>query len=91
MESNERYRLTKHRVGELKGFYSHLATYGGVIGLLFLIDLLTGGVWWFFWPLFGWGIGVAAHAFNVFGKEVWLGSGWEKKKIEELMDKMDQN
>ena len=61
MTSDERYQRAKQRVNEIKGFYGHFATYGGVIGLLFLIDLLTGGAWWFFWPLFGWGIGIVAN------------------------------
>ncbi|MEL6131015.1 MAG: 2TM domain-containing protein [Cyanobacteria bacterium J06628_4] len=52
------------------------------MGLLFLIDLMTGGVWWFYWPLFGWGIGIVAHAVSVFGGG-WLGSEWERKKIED--------
>jgi len=90
MTSDDRYRRAKRRVNEIKGFYSHLATYSGVIGLLFLIDLMTGGVWWFYWPLLGWGIGIVVHAFRVFGAG-WLGSDWEQKKIRELMNKMDRN
>ena len=90
MHSDERYRRAKRRVHEIKDFYGHFATYGGVMGLLFLIDLMTGGVWWFYWPLLGWGIGIVVHAFRVFGKG-WLGSEWEQKKIRELMNKMDRN
>ncbi len=55
MESDERYRLAKRRVHVLKGFYIHLATYIAVMALLLLIDFLTGGGWWFYWPLLGWG------------------------------------
>jgi len=40
-------------------FYSHLWSYGIVNGAIFLIDLLTPGPWWFYWPLLGWGIGLA--------------------------------
>ena len=80
MESDDRYRRAKRRVGVLKGFYIHLATYIGVIGLLLLIDFLTGGGWWFYWPLLGWGIGIIAHAFTVFGIKGFLGSEWEEKK-----------
>ena len=67
MESDERYRRAKRRVGVLKGFYIHLATYIGVMAVLFFIDFLTGGGWWFYWPLLGWGIGIIAHGFTVFG------------------------
>ena len=88
MESDERYRRAKRRVGVLKGFYIHLATYIAVMALLFLIDFLTGGVWWFYWPLLGWGIGIVAHAFTVFGIRGFLGSDWEEKKTRDLMNKM---
>ena len=85
MESDERYRRARRRVGVLKGFYIHLATYIGVIVLLLLIDFLTGGGWWFYWPLLGWGIGIIAHAFTVFGIKGFLGSEWEEKKTRDLM------
>ena len=86
MESDERYRRAKRRVRVLKGFYIHLATYIGVIALLLLIDFLTGGGWWFYWPLLGWGIGIIAHAFTVFGIKGFLGSEWEEKKTRDLMN-----
>ncbi len=40
-----------------------------------------------FSTLFFWGIGLAFHAINVFGKNIFLGSDWEEKKIKEFMDK----
>jgi hypothetical protein len=40
-------------------FASHLVTWAVVNAGLFMIDLLSGGGWWFFWPLLGWGIAVA--------------------------------
>ncbi len=90
MESDERYRRAKRRVGVLKGFYIHLATYIGVMALLFFIDFLTGRGWWFYWPLLGWGIGIIAHAFTVFGIMGFLGSEWEEKKTRDLMNKMNR-
>lgn len=90
MENEERYRKAKRRVAFLKGFYIHFAIYIGVMVLLLLIDVLTPGGWWFYWPLLGWGLGVAGHAFSVFGISALLGSNWEEKKIKELMDKTDR-
>lgn len=90
MQSDERYRRAKRRVGVLKGFYIHLATYLGVMALLFFIDFLTGGGWWFYWPLLGWGIGIIAHAFTVFGIAGLLGSEWEEKKLKDLMNKTNR-
>ncbi len=90
MESDERYRRAKRRVRVLKSFYIHLATYIGVMALLFFIDFLTGGGWWFYWALLGWGIGIIAHAFTVFGITGFLGSEWEEKKTRDLMNKMNR-
>ncbi len=84
-EEQERYERARARVKELKGFYGHAATFVLVNLGLFVINLLTGGPWWFFWPLIGWGIGLAAHAFNVFGGV--LGRDWEERKTREFMDK----
>ena len=91
MESDERYRLAKRRVRVLKGFYIHFATYIAVMVLLLLINFLTAGGWWFYWPLLGWGIGIIAHAFTVFGIGGFFGSNWEEKKTRDLMNKMDRD
>ena len=44
-----------------EGFKRHLRTYVGVIGFLFIIDLLTGHGWWFYWPALAWGLGLFLH------------------------------
>ncbi|WP_434045066.1 MULTISPECIES: 2TM domain-containing protein [Sorangium] len=45
-----------------KGFRSHLFSFVVVNAFLFAINVLTPGPWWFFWPLLGWGLGLAFHA-----------------------------
>lgn len=71
----------------MKGFYAHLVSYILVNLLLFLINIMTSpDVLWFYWPLFGWGIGIVMHGLFVFGFGLWLGQEWEEKKIEEIMD-----
>jgi signal transduction histidine kinase len=58
------------------GFYGHLASYAGVIALLFVINMLTSPTRpWFLWPAFGWGIGVFCHYMGVFG------SRWVKERF----------
>jgi hypothetical protein len=42
---------------------------------------------WFYWPLLGWGIGVTAHGFSVYGIIGLFGKEWEEKKIREIMEK----
>lgn len=87
MEENERYRRAKERVEEIKSFYSHLFIYIIVNLALFIINMLTSPhSLWFYWPLFGWGIGLLIHAFSVFGTKRFL-QDWEEKKIKELMEK----
>ncbi|MCK4420581.1 2TM domain-containing protein [candidate division WOR-3 bacterium] len=85
MDKNERYRRAKERVEEIKSFYSHLFVYIIVNLALFLINILTApDSLWFYWPLFGWGIGLLIHGFTVFGTKRLL-RDWEERKIEELM------
>ncbi len=85
MDSAMTYEQAKARVARLKGFYVHLIVYVGVNTLLFAINAVNGGPWWFQYPLLGWGIGIAAHAIGVFGGPMLLGPAWEQKKIDELM------
>jgi len=39
-----------------EAFKRHLRTYVGVIAFLFVIDVVTGGGYWFYWPALGWGL-----------------------------------
>ena len=71
----------------MKAFYEHVFVYVIVMIALFLIDWRSGSGWWFYWPLFGWGIGVALHAVGTFGFFGLLGPDWEKRKIRQLLAK----
>ena len=85
MNEDERYRRAKARVEQLVGFYSHAGVYALVNGMLFIINILTSpGDPWFFWPLMGWGIGLAAHGFGVFVAEGPLDKDWQERKIREF-------
>ena len=102
METNysneERYRRAEKRLKEIKGFYWHLfwylavnifLTFGGTIVSFFSdgsfevrhFNFGSFSVWFF------WGIGLAAHWLNVFGKNVFFSRNWEERKIKEFMDK----
>ena len=86
MDQEQRYQRAHARVQALKGFYTHATAYVVVNIALFVINLVTGGGWWFYWPLIGWGIGLGVHALNVFGLSGRLGQDWEERKTRELMD-----
>ena len=56
--------------GRDASFRGHFAVYLLFGVFMFVLNLLTDpGNWWFYWPLFGWGIGIAAHAFTTYGAE----------------------
>lgn len=58
---------------EQRGFWVHLFVYLTVCALLVWVDLSTSpGLNWVYWPILGWGAGVAAHAWGV-----WHGQGGE--------------
>ena len=86
MNDQVAYEDAKERVKELRGFYQHLVAYVLINVFLFVVNVLTSpGSWWFYWPLFGWGIGIVAHGASVFwGGGPW-GKAWEEQKIRELM------
>jgi uncharacterized membrane protein len=61
--------------------------YLAVNALLYLINMITSpDTLWFFWPLMGWGIGIALHAVLVFSNAGRLGAEWEERKIREIME-----
>lgn len=82
-----RYAKAQKKVEEIKGFYGNLTSYVLVNLGLMVINILTSPKYlWFFWPLLGWGIGVAIHGMIVFNYLPFLGKEWEEKKIKEFME-----
>ena len=45
---------------------------------------------WFWFPIFGWGIGLTFHFLEVNNYNIFLGKNWEDRKIKEMM-KDDKN
>ena len=82
-------RLAERRAGARLGFYRHLAVYLGVNALLLVINLLTSpGTLWFYWPLLGWGVAIAAHAARVYrvGRGPGLRQRLEEQELQKLKD-----
>ncbi|WP_394759620.1 2TM domain-containing protein [Flavobacterium sp.] len=97
MENKEleeiRYKDALKRVKKIKGFYTHLTVYVIINIMIVIINIqnLEIGESYFkkenFFTAFFWGIGLVAHALSVFGKNLFFGSEWEEKKIQELIEK----
>lgn len=87
-ETDQKYARARQRIEKIKGFYQHLFAYCLFIPFIIFINYKT--YWdykWFFYPIIGWGIGVAIHGFIIFVHKGMLGSNWEERKIEEIMRK----
>lgn len=84
INDSTKYVRAKKRVDELKGFYGSLISYCIVIPFLIFLNYRTSWHFqWFWFPVFGWGLGLVIQAFNVFG----YGNSWEERKIREYMNK----
>jgi 2TM domain-containing protein len=82
------YQSAHKRAEELQGFYIHLLVYLAVNTGLFVINLLTrngDGTWWFYWPLAGWGIGLAIHALTTFAGL--FSEDWKERKAAEIYER----
>ena len=61
------YERARKRATTKLGFYKHFAVYFAVMLLLIAINLITApGNQWYVWPMMGWGLAVAIHAFKAF-------------------------
>lgn len=89
---DDSYMRALNHVDELKGFYYSLISYCLVIPFLIFINYRTfWGFQWFWFPMFGWGIGLAIQAFRVFVNDGAFGRNWEKRKMEEYMNDEKNN
>jgi hypothetical protein len=83
---DDSYVRARNHVEELKGFYYSLISYCLVIPFLIFINYKTSWDFqWFWFPMLGWGLGLAIQAFRVFVDAGAFGRGWEKRKIEQFM------
>ena len=86
------YEKARKRVLKKKEFYQHLGSYVIMSIFFFVLNATTSfGNWWFYWPMLGWGIGLAFHYVDVFGIPGVgeLSKEWEEKAIEEELRKMN--
>jgi len=88
---DDRYVRARKHVEEIKEFYYSLISYCVVIPFLIFINWWTSWHFqWFWFPMFGWGIGLCFHAYKVYVNDGVLGRNWERKKIDQFMKEEDE-
>ena len=88
---NNNYIKAVEKVEKLKEFYQNLASYCLVIPFLIFINLrFSPGFLWFWFPVFGWGMGLVFHFLEVNNYNIFLGKNWEERKINEMMKSDEQ-
>ncbi|MCB9213286.1 MAG: 2TM domain-containing protein [Alteromonas sp.] len=85
--SEKRYERAKKQVENIKGFYIHFTIYLIMVPVFIYLNIISTSFPWAMFPIFGWGMGIAGHAFEAFNYNPILGRKWEERKIRELMDK----
>ena len=88
---NSDYINARKRLDKLKDFYGSLVAYVIVIPFLIFINIRTySKVQWFWFPMLGWGIGLAFQAYEIYGKDKYFGKSWEDRKIREFMEEEEK-
>lgn len=88
---NNSYLRAVQRVEDIKGFYGSLIAYCIVIPFLMYINFkFVPQFHWFWFPMFGWGIGLIFQGFKAFNYNLFLGKNWEDRKIQQYMNE-DKN
>ncbi len=89
---DDRYVRARKRVEELKEFYYSVLSYCLVIPFLFFIwyRYTPNTIQWFWFPMLGWGMGLAFHAYKVYVNDGMLGKNWEQRQIEKYMQEENE-
>lgn len=83
-----KYLRAKKKVENIKGFYVHVAVFVLSMPIIIITNFMFVPGFHFFWfALFGWGIGIAFHGFSVFGENLFFDKDWEERKVKEFMEK----
>jgi hypothetical protein len=85
MTTDSAYLSAKKEVQARRALYAHAIVYVIVNTVLFTIDYLTPGGPWFYWPMIGWGIGLAINATIVL-TGLAPGSEAEEKAIQRYLE-----
>lgn len=72
MDEQQRREAAVRRLESRREFWTHLFVYVAVNSLLVVIWAITnsGGYFWPVWPIAGWAIGLAVHAWETFRRPI---------------------
>ncbi len=89
LQEDQAWRRARARATAQRDFLAHLAIYLAVNSLLVVIDVAAGssdttflGLDWAYWPIGGWGLGLAIHAIWAFA----VGSNWTEQRAAQLYE-----
>ncbi len=89
-ETDEQLRQrARHRVNRRMGFYIHLTVFVLVNLGLAAIDIVGGGTRWHWWPLAGWGLGLAIHGLVTLASL--RGEGLRQRMLDDEVDRLRRN
>jgi len=94
MEEQKMYQEANNKVKRKKGFFSHLAAYVCIIGMLYAIMYLEadGNLLPVIIVALSWGIGIITHYFKTFGTEhldiFGISPDWEERELEKEVEKL---
>ena len=90
MVDRDKFIKARQRVQELTGFWIHFGVFVLVMTLLLVVNATADSdtAWWVQWPLLGWGIGIAAHAWAVFAHMPDRIARWQHRKMRQFMKGM---
>ena len=84
---DDSYLRARKHIEQLKEFYYGVVAYCIAIPFLIYINYRTyWGFQWFWFPMFGWGLGIAIQAFKVYVSDGIFGRNWEERKIRQYMN-----
>ncbi|WP_438962010.1 2TM domain-containing protein [Nonlabens sp.] len=91
--TDQAYEKAKKKVEKIKAFYGHLMTFM-IVNLIILAAVLFWNgdfIFFFIVSVCGWGIGLFAHALNVFQWNPFMGKDWEQRKLQEILEEQEKS
>ncbi len=72
----------QQRESAVRRLRRHALAYGAGNALLLVIDLVSGGEMWIFWPLFGWGIVLGFHI--LYFRSTGVDASWVERRADDV-------